>query len=540
MKTNDATLIAAGALLCALGAWCDAGCGGDIEHESLGTGSAAERGSGESGGAGLRALATVAVPAPAGGQIVDRAAAIALGKALFWDQQAGGDGMTACATCHATAGADSRQFNIVNPGPNGIFEACGTTGASQYTTPCDGTSDDRLGSQGVVAGTFESIASDPSSAADVCTPGAPGTFGTGRQVTGRQAPSVIAAVYYRDVFWDGRADHTFNGVDPFGATANALQTPMNSMGNSALASQATGPANNGVEMACAGRPFNGPNSLAQKLLARQPLQLQSVSVTDSVLGGLSAAPNKGLTTSYGALLVKAFGPDASGSAALYKFSTYWGQAIQAYESTLIPNDTPLDRYLGGNLSALTPNQQRGLDRFTGKAGCTSCHAGAELSDATVSFAALRGLVNEDGGDQGFHNVGVRPTAEDLGRAGTGPGNAPFAVNGSTRNRGAFKTPQLRNVKLTAPYFHNGDKATLTSVVNFYNNGGDFANLEKASRVKRLGLDSRDVAALVDFLTNGLTDCRTEKERAPFDHPSLALPDGPTRPAVGAAGTGSCP
>ena len=253
MKTNDATLIAAGAFLCALGAWCDAGCGGDIEHESLGMGSAAEHGSPESGGGGggggggLRPLASVAVPAPAGGQIVDRAAAIALGKALFWDQQAGSDGMTACATCHATAGADSRQYNIVNPGPNGIFEACGTTGASQYTTPCDGTTDDRLGSQGVVAATFASIASDPSSAADVCTPSAPGTFGTARQVTGRQAPSVIAAVFYRDVFWDGRADHTFNGVDPFGATANALQTPMNMMGNGALASQATGPANNGVD-----------------------------------------------------------------------------------------------------------------------------------------------------------------------------------------------------------------------------------------------------------------------------------------------------
>jgi cytochrome c peroxidase len=534
MKTNDARLIAAGAFLCALGAWCDAGCGGDIERESLGSGTAADRVE------GLRPLATVAVPQPQGGQIVDRAAAVVLGKALFWDQQSGADGMTACATCHATAGADARQFNIVNPGPNGIFEACGTTGPSQYTTPCDGMSDDRLGSEGVVAGSFDSIASDPSSAADVCTPVAPGPYGTARQVTGRNAPSVVAAVFFRDVFSDGRANHTFNGVDPFGATPNALQAPLNSIGNGALASQATGPANNGVEMSCAGRPFNGPNSLAAKLLARQPLQLQSVSPTDSVLGSLSAAPNRGLKTTYGALLSKAFGRTVSSSDEVTKFSAYWGQAIQAYESTLIPDQTPFDKFLAGNTAAMTSNQQRGLDRFTGKAGCANCHAGAELSDATVSFWALRGGTNEDGGDQGFHNIGVRPTAEDLGRAGSGPGGAPFAVNGSNQNRGAFKTPQLRNVKLTAPYFHGGNKASLTSVVNFYNKGGDFANPEKASRVRRLDLDSQDVAALVDFLTNGLTDCRTEKERAPFDHPSLAFPDGPTRPAVGANGTGSCP
>jgi cytochrome c peroxidase len=96
------------------------------------------------------------------------------------------------------------------------------------------------------------------------------------------------------------------------------------------------------------------------------------------------------------------------------------------------------------------------------------------------------------------------------------------------------------VKLTAPYFHNGGKATLADVVAFYNRGGDFANPEKASRIKPLSLDAGDQADLVEFLTNGLTDCRVEKERAPFDHPSLSPPNGATLPAVGAAGTGPCP
>jgi cytochrome c peroxidase len=274
------------------------------------------------------------------------------------------------------------------------------------------------------------------------------------------------------------------------------------------------------------------------MLARKPLQLQTVSASDSVLGAL-ASSSGGLNTTYQAMIDAAFISSVA-SVAQDQFSRVWGQAIQAYEATLVPDQTPLDRYLAGNRSALTSSQQRGLDRFTGKAGCTNCHAGAELTDASVSFAAARGLINEDGGDQGFHNIGVRPTAEDLGRAGSGPGGVPFAVSGGRANNGAFKTPGLRNVKLNGPYFHNGGKATLADVVAFYNRGGDFANPEKAKRIKSLSLDSGDQAALVDFLTNGLTDCRTEKQRAPFDHPSLSLPNGPSLSAVGAGGTGSCP
>jgi cytochrome c peroxidase len=135
---------------------------------------------------------------------------------------------------------------------------------------------------------------------------------------------------------------------------------------------------------------------------------------------------------------------------------------------------------------------------------------------------------------------VRPTAEDLGRAGTGPNNVPFSQSGSPKDRGAFKTPGLRNVKLTAPYFHNGGKATLEDVVDFYNRGGDFANPEKAKRIQPLSLSANEKAALVDFLKNGLTDCRVAMQQAPFDHPSLDLPNASSLPAVGAAGVGSCP
>jgi cytochrome c peroxidase len=497
-----------------------------------------------SGSGGLRPLSSEPVPQPTGGHIVNQAAAVRLGKALFWDIQTGGDGQAACASCHHLAGADDRRFNTLSPGPDGVFASGGVTGPGQAFAPSNLVNDDRVGSQGVVAAQFSAIDPDPRHAADLCI-ASPGTlFGTQRQVTGRNAPTVVGAVFFRDAFWDGRANHTFNGLDPFGQTGNAGGAAA-ADGNSALASQAVGPPNNGVEMSCAGRVFNNHNSLGTKLLARPALQFQQVATTDSVLGGLANPAGPGLVCGgapcgYGNLIRAAFG-DALAGTAEASFSMIWGEAIAAYEATLIPDQTPFDRYLAGNTGALTARQQRGLDRFQGKGNCTKCHTGALLSDATVGFFQASGARNRDGGDQGFHNLGVRPTAEDLGRAGPGPAGIAFSVSGSAFDRGAFKTPGLRNVKLTAPYFHNGGKATLADVVAFYTRGGDFANPERAGDLQPRSLDADDQAALVDFLTNGLTDCRVEQQRAPFDHPALPLPDRTANlPATGAAGLGSCP
>jgi cytochrome c peroxidase len=490
-------------------------------------------------------LHTVPVPTPQGGDIVDRAAAVRLGKAFFWDMQAGGDGKQACATCHFTAGIDRRRRNTMNPGPNGTFESNGVTGPGQVAADVNASHDDRVGSQGVVWSHFEGLASDPHDAADMCTPTPAPPFLSERRVTARNAPTVINTVFFRENFWDGRAHHVFNGRDPFGTSANGAGGPV-AIENGSLASQATGPASDEVEMACAGRPFNGPSSLGAKLLARPPLQFQRVSPTDSVLGEVSAAPDNGLRCgagpcSYRELISAAFGPELA-AIAEQEFSRLWGQAIAAYEATLIADETPLDRYLAGDRSALTESQRLGLDIFRSKGGCFHCHAGGELSDATFSFAERNGLVNEDGGDQGFHNIGVRPVAfynpEDLGRAGVGPKGRPYSVSGGAADRGAFKTPSLRNVKLTAPYFHNGGKATLADVVAFYAQGGDFHST--AQRLKAITFFHGEADALVDFLTNALTDCRTEKELAPFDHPSIEIPNGPTLEAVGAGDPNECP
>src|SRR5262249_43769815 len=134
-------------------------------------------------------------------------------------------------------------------------------------------------------------------------------------------------------------------------------------------------------------------------------------------------------------------------------------------------------------------------------------------------------------DAGFHNIGVRPTADDIGVGGSDPFGNPLSAarRAGAANavvNGSVKTPSLRNVELTGPYFHNGSAATLMQVVEVYTRGGNFTNAEQAGQIgpigKLGGADSR--LALVDFLTS-LTDDRVRFLRAPFDHPELRVANG---------------
>jgi hypothetical protein len=114
---------------------------------------------------------------------------------------------------------------------------------------------------------------------------------------------------------------------------------------------------------------------------------------------------------------------------------------------------------------------------------------------------------------------------------------PVTNNARDAVDGAVKVPTLRNVELTGPYFHNGGQATLEQVVDFYNRGGDgagsdFANTtgfgmnptNRAPAILPLNLSAADKTNLVAFL-RALTDDRVRWEKAPFDHPSLTIPNG---------------
>jgi cytochrome c peroxidase len=491
-------------------------------------------------GVSLPAVTTVPIPQPAGGSIVDHDAAIRLGKAFFWDAQAGSDGQVACATCHYHAGADNRTRNTVHPGPDALFQEVSGPGVDFVLHSF--TSNDRVGSSGVPSRSFGSIPTNLGDAVDVCASVTPNDAGQAllfnageRLVTGRNTPPAVGAVFNRDNFWDGRGRHNFNGQNPIGSRGGT--GPF--IENASLASQSVGPPLSDVEMSCAGRTFNGPNSLGAKLVPRTPLAKQVVAADDSVLGSLSNFPNPGLKCgfpdrlcTYADLIAAAFGTGGlSGQAAVdsyvANFSSLWGQAVQAYEATLVPDRTLYD------LGRLTGNQALGLAAFRQK--CAVCHVEPEFTDATVRFFAT-GVANPNGSDVGYHNIGASATSEDRGRADS-PGGTD---NVSANNNGAFKTPALRNVKLTAPYMHNGKLATLVDVLDFYNGQNQVdGNAEFDPRAKAgLGGD-RDL--VLDFLENGLTDCRVEHELAPFDHPALALPNGPALPARGRTGDGfACP
>jgi cytochrome c peroxidase len=209
----------------------------------------------------------------------------------------------------------------------------------------------------------------------------------------------------------------------------------------------------------------------------------------------------------------------------------------------------------GNTKALTQSQQVGLSLFVGQGNCVACHAGPELTKASVASVTaeqIEAMLMGNGScavyDNGFYNIGVRPTAEDIGLGGTDPfGNPlsntgmaqlgkfpdPTGVFGACPNRinvdGTFKVPSLRNVELTGPYFHNGGQATLWHVIDFYNRGGDFAqqNIQNLDpNIGNLKFTDDQKTALVNFLLS-LTDERVRWEKAPFDHPAICLPNGST-------------
>jgi cytochrome c peroxidase len=567
-------------------------------------------GGGGHDGRGLASLKTITIPGPTAAELADliqdKNAAIALGKAFFWEMQFGSDGQTACATCHFNAGADSRTTNQADPGlrrvdgngnpaadSNTFFAGFGPNHALNLTDfPLHTSLRDNnniVGSQGVFRNNFNDVvlgqaAENETSIADPVWSISDGNGGTVnvRRSTPRNAPPVINAVFNYRNFWDGRAQRTFNGVNPFGAgDPNAKLISVDSsnpnstievtlrLSNSALASQAVGPPGSDVEMSAAGRPFV---KMGKKMLMLTPLALQQVAPDDSVLGSLSAAPTNGLNTTYISMIQAAFQPkwwssnvvvDANSNILFngtpqntdeysqmeYNFSMFWGVAIQMYESTLVSDNSRFDQFMEGNRSALTSLEQLGLNRFEGKGGCINCHNGAEFTDATVSNVLHHGgsVVEQlPGGrwhDIGFHNIGVRPTDDDMGIAASDPSGlaslsvAQLASMGQVSGTqvpdgapvsvsGAVKTPGLRNVELTAPFFLNGGQATLSQVVDFYSHRGDFPSADMDPNLERASFGPLDKIAVVAFLKS-LTDERVRSQSAPFDHPSLTVPNGGT-------------
>lgn len=331
--------------------------------------------------------------------VVNKTAAIALGKALFWDVNVGSDGMS-CGSCHFSAGVDSRTKNQINPGikstkPSGqtydAFPSGPSSGGPNYnltladfplqrfSNPADKfstvtyTTDDVVSSAGTFSGTYMG-STKLTGSNDQCSRSVDPVFhvnGVGtRRVEPRNAPSMINAVFSHRLFWDGRANNIFNGSSPWGdrdpdagvwvkVSAKSVVKQRLHLENSALASLATGPGLSDLEMSCRQRKWS---DIGRKLLSRQPLQNQKVHNQDSVLGALSLSTagnlKPGLKTIYKNLVTQAFNQKYWAYAALGPFGNAPGQtpytqmeanfamffalSLQLYESTLVSDQAPID------------------------------------------------------------------------------------------------------------------------------------------------------------------------------------------------------
>ena len=152
-------------------------------------------------------------------------------------------------------------------------------------------------------------------------------------------------------------------------------------------------------------------------------------------------------------------------------------AIASYERTVVSGNSPFDRYQAGDKDAMSASQVRGWALFQGKANCQTCH---------VSFNFT---------DEGYHNLGVgwdpaKKELKDVGR---------FEVTKNPMDKGAFKTPTLRNIVETAPYMHDGSEATLRQVIELYDRGGN-ANPNLSPKMKPLNLTPAEKDDLLAFLT----------------------------------------
>ncbi|MGB9080701.1 MAG: cytochrome-c peroxidase [Desulfuromonadaceae bacterium] len=252
------------------------------------------------------------------------------------------------------------------------------------------------------------------------------SIGHGWQKGPRNAPTVLNSVYNMAQFWDGRAKD--------------------------LAEQAKGPVQASVEM------NNNP---------------------ERVKATLKSIP------AYPALFKKAF----PGEAEPLSFDNM-AKAIEVFEATLITPDAPFDRFLSGDLKALSAGEQAGLRLFMDK-GCAACHGGINLGGTGYFTFGVFSAPNTD----------LRP-ANDMGR---------FKISHADNEKFAFKSPSLRNIVLTPPYFHSGKVWKLEEAVEVMGN----VQLGKV-------LSPEDTSQIVAFL-GSLTG-----KQPKVVYPILP-PNGPTTP-----------
>jgi cytochrome c peroxidase len=171
---------------------------------------------------------------------------------------------------------------------------------------------------------------------------------------------------------------------------------------------------------------------------------------------------------------------AFGGAAPSKASVV--QALAAFQRTLVCGRSAYDRFASGEAGALNEQQVLGWELFSGKAGCTDCHAPPYFSDALGP------------GAEGFHNTGLGRLDRD--RPDSDGGRA--RVTKKDDDWGAFKTPTLRGAAGTAPFFHDGSLGVLDGAVILMARGGR-DNPHRSPKLRDAKLELHEIQSIIDFL-----------------------------------------
>jgi cytochrome c peroxidase len=300
--------------------------------------------------------------------------------------------------------------------------------------------DGRLSADGTVAC---ATCHDPARA---FTDGRPVSIGIHGRAGQRNAPTILNALYNKAQFWDGRVK--------------------------TLEEQAAMPIANPVEM---GQP-----------------------TLDAAVAKIAGIEE------YKEAFPRAFGRPVNGPDLL--------RAIASYERTLVSFDSPFDHFIAGDKNAIDDAAKRGWELFNTKARCNKCHALTETKRDATNFT-----------DYDFHNIGIGIIKHDVAalalkaekliasgdsaaidRAAIGTNMSAlgrFLITKKDADTAAFKTPNLRNVLVTGPYFHDGSQETLWDVIDHYNKGDGLKNYWLDEDIQPLALTEREIDDLVAFLAS---------------------------------------
>lgn len=401
----------------------------------------------------LRTLSPLpAVPADPTNEFSEDAAAGDLGRKYYFDPRFSGPLVD--------------PANAVPPGGNGAVGTVGTISCSRCHNPATGFTDRRS---------------------------VPGNTSLGAGFTGRHAPTIYNVAYNTWFFWDGRKDSLWSQA--LGPT----MSPVEHNGNRAQFAMVIRDHYKAEHEAVFG-PLPATVAALDSILLFPtppvppdfPAQGRPGDSLDPLAGGFPAYD--GLTAQEKRDVDTVF--------------VHFGKAIAAYERRVLSTNSAFDRYVAGNEDAIPTAAKRGLKLFFGKAKCSTCHSGPNLTDGKFhSIGVSQSGPSIPAGDDGRMN-GIPTVVADVfnGKgafsADAMAGAAKLAGLGSTPDpaqQGKFKTPTLRSIGETGPYMHTGAIASLLEVVAFYNRGGDPGGFSGTNELAPLGLSFAEMQDLVAFL-----------------------------------------